>query len=485
MFLQNIKFTPSPSQEYVCNNLSKLLENNKCVIVNDEIGTGKTVSLLLWIYKQKSQTLPHKTKIIASNSIIYQWRDDLDKYFSKLLNYKIITVYDQSNDDLFSYDLIVCNHITSQIMYKNDFICYDEFSSINRMTIGNNNIRKSILISSDDEITKTSDVITFFRLIKVDIADGPNINVSDLPSIKTINMNMNTFDQPNIFNYVYKISAASKSAIKFSSLHIQKIIKENDVGHAIEILISDLKSKGLEIEVPCFQNDILTVIKLIKITEMEQLITDMKDTTLNNEEKYEIEKKIKIIEIQIKELAQRYDDIISGECNICCGQLVNPIFYNCCQNVICESCKKSLKNCPYCRSSSSELISSNLIKPEKSVNLLNLSNTLLSILQGANYSIIFRYTINSMNLDINKKFRVLKGTAEQRMEIIEDYKIGNTKILFLDFIDDFSGLRLENTTDIIFLDKPCEKVEKQIIGRALRLGRDKTLPLNLHYLSCD
>uniref|UniRef100_A0A6C0JDT3 RING-type domain-containing protein n=1 Tax=viral metagenome TaxID=1070528 RepID=A0A6C0JDT3_9ZZZZ len=478
MLVENIKFIPFPSQEYVCNNLSKLLKKNNCVVINDEIGTGKTVSLLLWIYKQKLYNLPYKIKIIASNSIIYQWKDDLDHFFHNLLNYKIITNSKENNLD--SYDIIVCNYMTSQILFHNDFICFDEFSSVNCMTINNkNNIgKKSILISSDDYIAKTLSIIHFFENIKIDVSDLEHtINISILPSIKTTHMN--NFNKPNKYNYRYTISDVLKASLQYLSPNVQKIIKENDVKHAIEILISDLKLRGLDINLPCFEDDMLTVVKLIKITEIDQLVADIDNTTLSDVEKTKIEKKIKITQIQVEELTQRYDDIISGVCNICCGNLLYPFFYSCCQNVVCENCKHLLKKCPYCRSVNPKLLD---------FNLNTLSDIILSILQKIEYIgyiVIFRYSQNSMNLNLSEKFGILKGTAEQKREIIRDYKNGTTKILFLSILDDFSGLRLENTTDIIFLDKPCENVEKQIIGRALRFGRNKTLPLNLHYLSCD
>ena len=46
-----------------------------------------------------------------------------------------------------------------------------------------------------------------------------------------------------------------------------------------------------------------------------------------------------------------------------------------------------------------------------------------------------------------------------------------------------TGLNLENTTDLIFYHKMSSDMEKQVIGRAQRVGR--TSVLNIHYLYQD
>ena len=46
-----------------------------------------------------------------------------------------------------------------------------------------------------------------------------------------------------------------------------------------------------------------------------------------------------------------------------------------------------------------------------------------------------------------------------------------------------TGLNLENTTDLIFYHKMSCDMEKQVIGRAQRVGR--TSDLNIHYLFQD
>ena len=63
------------------------------VVINDNVGTGKTVSILLWIIHQKLQNKLYKTKVFVSKNIIFQWEEDLLKFFKNLLCLLSISLY--------------------------------------------------------------------------------------------------------------------------------------------------------------------------------------------------------------------------------------------------------------------------------------------------------------------------------------------------------------------------------------------------------
>jgi len=76
---------------------------------------------------------------------------------------------------------------------------------------------------------------------------------------------------------------------------------------------------------------------------------------------------------------------------------------------------------------------------------------------------------------------VLSGTIKNRERILERYKTKKSKCIFLNIHNDNAGIRLENTTDIVFLDNTIDAFYvKQIIGRVFRLGREKNKKLLLH-----
>jgi SNF2 family DNA or RNA helicase len=76
--------------------------------------------------------------------------------------------------------------------------------------------------------------------------------------------------------------------------------------------------------------------------------------------------------------------------------------------------------------------------------------------------------------------RRLNGNASVISKVIEDFNIGTTQVLLLNPKSYGCGLNLEKTTDIIFYHKFSIEMERQIIGRAQRYGRNTQL--RIHYL---
>ena len=77
----------------------------------------------------------------------------------------------------------------------------------------------------------------------------------------------------------------------------------------------------------------------------------------------------------------------------------------------------------------------------------------------------------------------LKGSQSTVENIISGYKVNHVQALLINPSFYGSGMNLEMTTDIIMYHKLELEMEKQIIGRAQRLGR--TAPLNVWYLLHD
>jgi SNF2 family DNA or RNA helicase len=69
------------------------------------------------------------------------------------------------------------------------------------------------------------------------------------------------------------------------------------------------------------------------------------------------------------------------------------------------------------------------------------------------------------------KYSHLKGRGDVVKNIVNNYKTGDLQVLLVNVHDYGSGLNLENTSDIIMFHKFDSEIEKQVIGRAHRLGR--------------
>ena len=73
----------------------------------------------------------------------------------------------------------------------------------------------------------------------------------------------------------------------------------------------------------------------------------------------------------------------------------------------------------------------------------------------------------------------LKGHTGHIKSIIQDYKDNKVNILILNAKFFGSGLNLQMTDDIIIYHRMDKKLEKQVIGRGQRLGRQVMFVLML------
>jgi hypothetical protein len=187
---------------------------------------------------------------------------------------------------------------------------------------------------------------------------------------------------------------------------------------------------------------------------------------------------------------------------------INEQYYSdCCKKKSCKMCledwyQKLLKDkCPFCHTE--EILIDDFktsaeyeeIKLNKEAGVKYTKKTKLEFMEYfiktkiyANCKIIFctnyirifndlkqllnKYYINYIELD--------DGNIDNIYESINKYTNGNMNVILLNSNLFGCGLNLECTTDIVFLHKTEEDLEKQIIGRAQRHGRRNKL--NLWYL---
>ena len=212
-------------------------------------------------------------------------------------------------------------------------------------------------------------------------------------------------------------------------------------------------------------------------------------------------------------------------CPICYNtfdEIVNNKIYitsNCCNNKICGECinswyQKEKDNCIFCNldkinkekldfyeKETEDLDLNNNIKINE--ELLKVNDIKLEIL-NYNKDYFIRNFIIELK-DVEKKVIIFsdysnifdnikkicdefdikyvdldKGNIKDIDNAVSEYKIGNAKILLSNSTLFGCGMNFENSTDIIFLHKMDEELEKQVIGRAQRYGRKKIL--NIIYL---
>jgi hypothetical protein len=112
--------------------------------------------------------------------------------------------------------------------------------------------------------------------------------------------------------------------------------------------------------------------------------------------------------------------------------------------------------------------------------LENLKDLDKKIIIFSDYSSVFQFIENICKKLELKYVDLEKGNILEIDQSIYDYKYGNAKILLSNSSLFGCGMNLENSSDIIFVHKMNIDMEKQVIGRAQRIGRKSKL--NIIYL---
>lgn len=248
------------------------------------------------------------------------------------------------------------------------------------------------------------------------------------------------------------------------------------------------------------------IIELVKNKKQEELISiDYRIelyTMRNDQATLEIwkTKRDHILE-QIKDIDDKFKNMLEDNCVICYDTLDKPILEPNCQNLFCGKCFldwiKMKNTCPMCRSviditkliyidtnteSTKNVIvkeEQKLTKTDKIVDIIkkNMSGKFLIF---SEYDDTF-YPISQSLKDNNIKFLQIKGNIKTREKTIDLFKHGMVPVIFLNSNFNAAGINLQETTDIILYHDMDQNTKDQIIGRAARVGR--TFELNVHYLT--
>lgn len=213
------------------------------------------------------------------------------------------------------------------------------------------------------------------------------------------------------------------------------------------------------------------------------------------------ENKIKEIQKTINELEEKYKNILKDDCSICYSSIKDPILIPCCQNVFCGNCImkwfETNKSCPMCR----QLIKiKELVYVKKDENHSFDNDEKYEIKQEIKLSKQDQvYNIISKGINHNKKYIIfsmydesfylirrvldehkidfveLSGTKNARDIKIKKFKEDHVNVIFLNSRFNGAGINLEEATDIILYHEMPVYIKDQVIGRALRIGRQKDL----------
>lgn len=214
-----------------------------------------------------------------------------------------------------------------------------------------------------------------------------------------------------------------------------------------------------------------------------------------------LKQKIDGLEEQIRTLKERIENYKNEICPICFDEPQNAILTNCCSRVFCGGCMLTsltrLTTCPLCRTpiTPSELkaLSATPVpvaqptphqdKPLKKIDqLLKVITETMKENPAARFLIFSRFDnpfhqISSALSATNVRVKQVQGNKDVINGTLKSFEKGETRVLLLNSIMAGAGLNITAATHVILLHAMNHEEEKQILGRAYRIGRSSPLSM--------
>ncbi len=220
-----------------------------------------------------------------------------------------------------------------------------------------------------------------------------------------------------------------------------------------------------------------------------------KENALNH-----LRQKIEGLREQIKNLRERIENYKEEICPICFDEPQNAVLTNCCHRVFCAACILTsltrANTCPLCRAiiQPNELRTLTAEKEKKKQTkseseplkkmeqLLKLIRETLQEQADARFLVFSRFDnpLNAIGQDlINEQIRPaqVQGNKDVINRTLDSFRRGDTRVLLLNSMAAGAGMNITEATHVVLLHAMNHEEEKQILGRAYRMGRKGPLHL--------
>jgi len=209
--------------------------------------------------------------------------------------------------------------------------------------------------------------------------------------------------------------------------------------------------------------------------------------------------KIQSLESRIETIEQRMKNYADTNCPVCYSEVETPSMTPCCKNLFCFVCLcESLKRqpaCPLCRAPIASVkeihvineAAASPISPNKDMPKTKIEEFISFVEQNPKAKILlfsgydatfFQLTAELAHRNISHS--AINGSTARVQKIINEFSSGNFRVLLLNSRHVGAGLNIVSASDVFLFHKMNSEMEKQIIGRAYRMGRTATL--NVHHL---
>jgi hypothetical protein len=213
-----------------------------------------------------------------------------------------------------------------------------------------------------------------------------------------------------------------------------------------------------------------------------------------------LEEKIVRLKEQIAGIRQRIDAAMESKdgCSICFDTAEDPVITPCCSKIFCVKCiitwMQRTPACPLCRASihpsqlcaitDSSASASASSSASQTTRLPKKIEALLKLLEEnptGKFLVFSRYENPLQALQENLSntdsggAAILQGNKDVIAHMLGDFESGRIRVLLLNSRNAAAGINIPTATHVVLLHKMVQEEEKQILGRAYRMGRTKPL----------
>ena len=290
---------------------------------------------------------------------------------------------------------------------------------------------------------------------------------------------------------------------QYVNAEIQELLHAGDVQGALEKLGVNNTSQSSLITALCEtrEKELDRLEKTLAFKETMEYATPLaKELAISS-----LKAKISSLKEQIASLKQRIIHVKDEICAICFEDPKTPTFVMCCSRLFCGACIINCiqrnPSCPLCRSAlgyqnlqqldcdedaekgktrvknkgPEEIV---VKKPKKKEALLNL----ITETPNGRFLVFNRYDNPFLEIEgdlLLRGFRVatVKGNKDHVSNVLKQFEKGDIKILLMNSMQAGVGMDLKSATHIVLMHVMRQEEERQIVGRAMRLGRTEPLKL--------
>jgi hypothetical protein len=462
------------------------------------------------VYIQWEKTLKESTtlKYLAIDNLHYI-KNHLPEYNSNNVN---------ENIDFFNqYDVVLIKNTTLEALFSHYNYYFDKSSSfINRW--------KRVMVDESHDILNRIEVFQYMFLwlisgtypalcMKSSSSASIYYNIKDILRDDYINYMLvkctkefvkESFKIPAMVEkyYLCKLSRHLQMIKNFISPAVLEKINANDISGAVNLLGGKNETEEGIVKLICadMKKDISNKLKEKEYIISLQMAEEAKALKIKN-----IETEINVLQEKLQNLMDRVNEINSKTCSICLDVISHPVMLEC-THVFCGSCliewlnnNNAQKRCPECRADIKSTKNLTAIVADKNIvvsaniesgsnfeklgkGILNKEDTLLEIILSkptGKFLVFSRFDngfskITEQLLVNNIRYGELKGNTNHMMNVLNDFRVGNIKVILLNTQYAGSGIDISYATDVvIFHSMDIDK--QQAIGRAQRVGRSDSL----------